>query len=180
VVEGGKILSVSDATALSGTSVEVRSLFFNVPARRKFLKSPAKDTSDIVKTMTKLALAAPTVSFRLIVDGETMVSVRAEDGLSRIRSLLAEPFAQETYEVCIKKEGMALTGLIAHPRHARGTRAGQYLIVNGRPVHSLPISYGVKGAFGTTCEDNKHPQFALHLTMSIPKKERSVLRMMRG
>lgn len=167
-VEGGKVTNVLDTKARPGTSVQVSSLFFNVPARRKFLKSPSKDTADISKTVTCLALAAPNVAFRLFVDGLCAIDVKEEPTtplLSRIRALFKAPFQNSAFEVHYSREGFLLTGVIADPCHARSTRSGQYLIVNGRCVHSLPISYAVKNAFGTTCEEGKHPLFALHLNL---------------
>lgn len=168
VAEGGQICSVVETKAPQGTTIEVASLFFNVPARRKFLKSPSKDSQDIIKTITCLALAAPHVSFRLIVDGREVISVTGESDqplYSRIRSLLKEPFQADAFEVHHEKEGFSLCGLIADPRNARSTRSGQYLIVNGRSVSSLSISYAIKAAFGSTCDEGKHPLFALHLTL---------------
>jgi DNA mismatch repair protein MutL len=168
VAEGGKISSVIETHAPHGTTIEVTSLFFNVPARRKFLKSPAKDTQEVIKTVTCLALAAPHVAFRLIVDGRQVIGVAEEQDQplnARIRALLKDSFYNDAFEVHHSRDGFSLTGLIADPRHARSTRSGQYIIVNGRSVFSLPISYAVKAAFGTTCEEGKHPLFALHLSL---------------
>lgn len=163
--EGGTVVSVVDTKAPSGTTVEVRSLFFNVPARRKFLKSPAKDAQEVIKIVSLLALAAPEVAFRLIVDGKQVIAVAPEEHglIARIRAILDEPFRSDSLEVHSVREGFSLKGLVASPKHARATRSGQYLIVNGRPVQSLAISYAVKAAFGTACESTKHPMFALHL-----------------
>jgi DNA mismatch repair protein MutL len=166
VAQGGKIISVAETQTSPGTTVEVTSLFYNVPARRKFLKTPAKDTQDIIKAMTGLCLAAPSVSFRLICDGKQAIGVMKEESnpfYERIKALLKDPFQNDGFEVRHCRDGFSLNGYIADPRHARSTRSGQYLIVNGRPIFSLSISYAVKAAFGTTCEDGKHPVFALHL-----------------
>jgi DNA mismatch repair protein MutL len=166
VAEGGKVLSVGEATRSRGTTVEVASLFFNVPARRKFLKSPAKDTADIVKTVTCLALTAPKVSFRLIIDGHLMFSVSGGENLAdRARSLLKEPFSHDGIELGHEQEGIRIEGLIVDPKSLRSNRSGQYLIVNGRVVSSLPISYAVKAAYGTTCDERHHPLFVLHVTL---------------
>lgn len=166
IAEGGRVLSVGEATRSPGTTMEVASLFFNVPARRKFLKSPAKDSADIVKTVTCLALTAPQVSFRLIVDGHLMFSVSGGNGLAdRARSLLKEPFSQDGIELEHAQEGISIEGLIVDPRSLRSNRSGQYLIVNGRVVTSLPVSYAVKAAYGTTCDDHHHPLFVLNVTL---------------
>jgi DNA mismatch repair protein MutL len=166
--EGGIIRSIQETQAFPGTTVEVSDLFFNVPARRKFLKTPSKDTQDIIKVVTALALAAPHVSFRLIADDKQLLAVaeeRQHQLLGRIRALFGEPFRQDAYEVFYSRDGFTLSGLVASPAHARSSRSGQHLIVNDRPVQSLPISYAVKNAYGTTCEDGKHPLFALELKL---------------
>ncbi len=168
VAEGGVVKRVLDTSGRGGTSLEVRSLFYNVPARRKFLKSPHKDTQEISKVVTLLALSAPSVGFRLIVDGlQTLFCQPVADGstVTRICSLFGEPFQSDSFEVHQEQDGFSLHGIIASPSQARSTRAAQYLIVNGRPVHSLPISYAVKNGYGTAIEQGKHPAFALHLTL---------------
>jgi hypothetical protein len=144
----------------------VASLFFNVPARRKFLKSPAKDTADIIKAVTCLALTAPQTSFRLIIDGHSLFSVQGGTRLpDRARTLLKDPFTQDGIELVHSQEGISIEGLIVDPKNLRSNRSGQYLIVNGRTVSSLPISYAVKAAYGTTCDDRHHPLFALNITL---------------
>lgn len=166
VAEAGAVLSVGEATRSRGTTVEVASLFFNVPARRKFLKSPAKDAADIVKTVTSLALTAPQVSFRLIIDGHAMFSLpRGQNLAQRIQTLLKEPFFQDGIEIEHKQEGIRIEGLIVDPKSLRSNRSGQYLIVNGRVVSSLPISYAVRAAYGTACDERHHPLFVLHMTV---------------
>lgn len=168
VAAGGETQSVTQTTRTVGTTVEVASLFYNVPARRKFLKSPSKDTTDIIKTITFLALTAPSVAFRLLVDGHQLLYVEAEPErrlIGRIQSLLKEPFISNGIPVSYTKEGIAIEGIIVDPRHVKANRSGQYLVVNGRSVQSLPISYAVKAAFGTACDDRKHPVFALCLTL---------------
>jgi DNA mismatch repair protein MutL len=166
VVEGGCVHSVCDTSAEVGTSIEVRDLFYNVPARRKFLKSPARDAADVIKVVTWAALAAPQVGFCLLIDGKE--SLRVPEGQSfvdRAQSLLGEVLRHDAFEVKAENNSFSVMGLVAHPQHARTNRSGQYLIINHRPVTSLPISYAVKMAFGTTCEDRKHPQYALNLVL---------------
>ncbi len=165
VVEGGEVKSVADAKALPGTTVEVKDLFYNVPARRKFLKSPSKDTHDIIKTVTCLALASPQVSFRLIVDDKEVIAAKKSPSVVlRAQSMLKQPF-ENGIVIDYQQQGFSLCGIIAEPQGAKTNRTGQYLFVNGRYVVSLPISYAVKSGFGTSVEQNKHPQFVLHLTL---------------
>ena len=166
VAEGGVVSSVSAAVRPRGTTVEVASLFFNVPARRKFLKSPAKETADIIKTVTNLALTAPQTSFRLIIDGRLLFSVQGGVPLpDRVRALLKDPFSHDGIELHYTQEGICAEGLIVDPKSLRSNRSGQYLIVNGRSVGSWPISYAIKAAYGTTCDERHHPLFVLSITL---------------
>jgi len=164
VAKGGDIESVTESQSVPGTCVEVTSLFYNVPARRKFLKSPAKDTQEIVKAVTKIALAVPHVSFCLVADGKQMLVVPKDEQLEdRIRTLFGDPFRADGLQVEKSLDGLHVRGLIVSPSHTRSTRSGQHVVVNGRHVYSLPISYAVRSGYGTTCENGRQPMFALHL-----------------
>jgi DNA mismatch repair protein MutL len=164
-VEGGEVKQVCEVAAIPGTTVEVTDLCYNVPARRKFLKSPSKDTQDIIKTVTCLALAWPQVSIKLIVDGKEVIAAQKQaTAILRAQSLLKESFGKG-FVINHEQEGFCLHGILADPQVSKTNRTGQYLFVNGRYVTSLPISYAVKGGFGTTIDQNKHPQFVLHLTL---------------
>jgi DNA mismatch repair protein MutL len=166
VAKGGEIESISESQALPGTCVEVRSLFYNVPARRKFLKSPSRDTQEIVKTVTNIALAIPHVSFRLVADGKQLLSLEKEQNVeSRIRTLLKEPFQTDSLQIVKSFDGVEIQGLIVSPTHTRSTRSGQHVLVNSRHVYSLPISCAVRSGFGTACENSRHPLFVLQLTL---------------
>jgi len=166
VAKGGEVESVTQTQALPGTCVEVSSLFYNVPARRKFLKSPSRDTQEIVKTLTNIALAVPYVSFRLVADGKQLLSLEKEENIeSRIRTLLGKPFEADSLQVAKSFDGVDVRGLIISPSHTRSTRSGQHVLVNSRHVYSLPISYAVRSGYGTACEDGKHPLFVLQLTL---------------
>jgi len=166
IAKGGKVESVKEAQVPVGTCVEVSSLFYNVPARRKFLKSPLRDTQEIVKTLTNIALAVPHVSFRLVADGKSLLFVEKDhDVEARIRALLKDPFQTDGLSVTKSCDGVDLRGLIVSPTHTRSTRSGQHVIVNGRHVYSLPISYAVRSGYGTTCESGRHPLFVLQLTL---------------
>lgn len=169
MAEGGQIRAVVETFGKPGTTVEVSSLFYNVPARRKFLKSPHKDTQEIIKIVTLLALSAPSVGFHLIADGKQLLHchpVKDNNIVTRIRALFGDPFQESgSFEIHHDQEGFSLHGVIGSPSQARSTRSAQHLVVNGRPVHSLPISYAVKNGYGTAIEQTKHPVFALHLSV---------------
>jgi len=162
----GAISAISQTRATAGTMVEVSSLFYNVPARRKFLKSPAQDTKEVSKVLVNLSLARPDVAFRLICDSRPLLAVAAEkDGrlMERARALLKEPFLGDGIEIVHSGEGIELEALVVSPQHSRSTRSGQHLIVNSRPVYSLPVSNAVRLGFGTCFDEGRHPLFVCAL-----------------
>jgi DNA mismatch repair protein MutL len=172
LVDGGRILKYSDATRSRGTTVEVKSLFFNVPVRRKFQKSPAHDQAEIVKVVTKLALAHPTITFQLIADQQTLIMTRgsAHPQLqnqveARIQDLLGGEFLQQLIPLHFEQEQFVATGWIGLPTSHRPNRMHQFLFINHRAVSSPPISQAVREGYGTTLPTGRFPQFVLHMKM---------------
>ena len=165
-VEGGKILKVGEGARGRGTTVEVRSLFYNVPVRAKFQKSVAHDVGEVNRVMTLIALANPAVRFQLR-NGETEVfSTLADEGLQRrVGSLLGEEMVKGMEEVSYELEGAAVRGLVGQPHLSRPTRKGQYLFINGRPVVSRFVSDAVLAAYSTRLAPGRHPVFVLHLDL---------------
>ena len=166
-VEGGKISSVQASARAKGTTIEIHSLFYNVPARKKFQKSPASSSAEITKTMTHLALGHPRVGFTLIQHNRSVFSTIAGEELKeRANALLSSDFVPSCKEFILNEPHCQATGLIADPTYARHNRSGQYLFINHRPVACPVISYAIKDAYGTRLSGDKHPVYLLHF--SIP------------
>ena len=162
-VHGGKITAHEVCTCLPGTTVEVKSLFFNVPARKKFLKSPVKDANDITKVLLQQALAHPEVAFELIMNHKREFSWQAKPQDARIKEVLGQEFYQELVSLSFENSEFKITGFVAQPTFSRPTRSYQYLYVNKRPVTSLAISHAVKEAYGSSIEQTRHPAFVLYV-----------------
>lgn len=170
IVDGGKCVSCHPAARSQGTTIEVKSLFFNVPVRKKFLKSPAVDANEILKTVSLMALGYPAIKFQLISDGKPLLTAYASKEPSfvqqleaRIESVLGRDFCQNTTFIEEKKEGITLRGTIGQPGYTRHNRSGQYLFINKRAVVSSLIAYAVKEGFGTSIPTGRFPVFILHL-----------------
>lgn len=170
--EGGKIVHAGPSARSRGTTVEVRSLFFNVPARKKFQKSPAASSAEITKMVTQLALAHPEVGFELMQQGRSHFSLPAASGENLIAllkrrsdALLGMEFLPSCRDFSFKEMGCEGRGLIASPEFSRHNRSGQYLFVNHRPVYCPAISYAVRDAYGTRLSSDRHPVYLLHLTI---------------
>lgn len=169
-VEGGVIQRVDPAARARGTSIEVRSLFYNVPARKKFQKSAAASTAEITRVMTQLALAHPEVGFELIHQRRSLFSLPNGSGLSlidalkiRAQTLLGDEFLKCCHPLAIREEEFQATGFIAGPQFSRPNRTGQSLFINRRPVICYGIAHAVRDAYGTRLGTDRHPVFLLHV-----------------
>lgn len=172
IVDGGKVISCSPAARSPGTTVEVKSLFFNVPVRKKFLKSPAIDANEILKTLSLIALGYPDIKFQLMSDGKQllMAPLSREDSFvdrlkARIEVVLGQDFVQNTVHINREGEGMHLQGFVGYPSYTRHNRTGQYLFINNRGVFSPLVAYAVKEGYGTALPSGRHPVFVLHLSL---------------
>lgn len=165
IVDGGKILSCCTAACSKGTTIEVKSLFFNVPVRKKFLKSPAYDANEIYKTVTLLALGNPEVSFQLINNEQTLLSSSKGNLGGRIQDILGSEYFDGLIPLEGKKGETALHGFIGVPSFTRQNRTGQYLFINGRAVISPFISYMIREGYGPSIGSHRYPIFVLNLSM---------------
>lgn len=173
IVDGGKMVSCSPAARSQGTTIEVKSLFFNVPVRKKFLKSPSIDANEILKTVSLIALGHPSIKFQLIIDGKnTLIAPSSKDPSfdtqlqERIESVLGPDFTRNATYIEENKDGISLKGVIGQPGYTRHNRTGQYLFINKRGVVSPLVAYAVKDGFGSSIPSGRFPVFVLHLEVS--------------
>ena len=175
-VEGGAIRSVGPASRSPGTTISIRSLFYNVPARKKFQKSIAAATAEIHKLLFSLSLAHPEVGFELVAGESLLLSVEPEIDAcllsnleQRLDKLFQTSFLQGRRPVAQTKNGYELHGWIGSPVDDRINRSGQYLFINRRAVLSPLVSSAVKAAYGHRMDERRYPIFVLHLT--VPPEE---------
>ncbi|WP_068468608.1 DNA mismatch repair endonuclease MutL [Candidatus Protochlamydia phocaeensis] len=170
-VEGGKLISSSPAARAPGTTMEVRSLFYNVPVRRKFQKSPSYDAQEILKILSALALGHPSVQFELISDQKSLFKTPLlpahytfQESLNkRIETLLGKEFASSLCPLHFEQAPYELKGFIGTPSHHKANRTGQYLFINQRAVYSPFIASAIREGYGTMLGTNRYPVFVLHL-----------------
>jgi len=166
VVHGSQVVSFTPTECFPGTDITVKSLFYNVPARKKFQKAPSKDAFDVIKSMTQLAIAHPEVEFELIVNKKREFLLAEKTLEARIKALLGQEYASSLKPIVYEEEGLKIEGYIGSHTASKPNRSGQWLFLNRRPILSLPISYGVKEGFGTSLDKDRHPIFVLHLTVA--------------
>jgi DNA mismatch repair protein MutL len=175
VTEGGEVRERSTAARSPGTTVEVSDLFFNTPARRKFLGSPTGELRSAVRLIECYALASPEVRFRLVVGDRTRFDwppARAENGggplalrRARAAAVWGERFAAQLLEAEGERDGIRVEALLGLPEHARATREGQIFIVNRRWIQSPRLSQAVRQAYGNLIPTGRFPTSTVWLTV---------------
>ncbi len=165
-IHGGKMHSVSECGGPAGTSIEVRSIFFNVPARRKFLRTESTEYAHVEQQFRLHAIAHPGVAFTLTRDGQTVFHLPAtRDDLERIRGLIGD-LADRLVEVePFEHRGVRVSGHIGGPGVSRSTRQMQLTFLNGRPIESPSISYGLREGYHTVLMKGQHPVTFLRIDM---------------
>ncbi len=166
-VEGGEVTEVKPIGAPSGTTIEVRDLFYNVPARKKFLKSERTESSRINSMMGKLALANPDISFRLINNGRSVLETPGNGRLlDAISALYGTKVAGEMLPVSGEIEGAVMEGLISKPSLLKSSRQYQTLIINRRVIESSAVAKAVDNAYHSLLPKNGQP--ILVLSFQVP------------
>ena len=180
-IAGGKILAVKEIGTAEGTTVEVRNLFFNLPARRKFLRSESTETAYIEHIVTLCALAHPAVAFRLVVDDRTRFDLApARELTGRLRELYGQQLVEqllplgtvggrasrraassddhsETGSAGAAPVQVEINGFVGKPGISRADRQQQHIFVNGRPVESKGINYALMEGYHTGLMRGRFP-----------------------
>jgi len=169
-VKGGDVISTQPSARPRGTTIEVRSLFYNVPARKKFQKTATASSAEITRVTTLLALAHPHVGVELIQQRKTLFNLRSaakETSLisllqNRSAELLGSHFDSHMHSLYCEENGYEMHGLIGDPCLTRYNRSGQYLFVNARPVSCFPLAYAIRDGYGTRVDTSRHPIYVIH------------------
>lgn len=157
-VTGGKSAPARDCGMSPGTEVVVERLFFNVPARRKFLKSNRTEAAHIIQLVRLLAIAHPTVAFALLEDGHTVFrSAACADPLQRVREILGRRRADELFAFSHREAGVELSGLMGKPSIGRSTRGELITYVNRRPVDSRLLNYALIETYHRYLPNGRYP-----------------------
>lgn len=166
-VEGGKVAPAQPFPHPTGTTVEVRDLFYNVPARRKFLRAERTELGHIEEWLRSLALARPGVELRISHNGRLSRHYKpVRDGAERTRRV-AEALGEEFTSQCLQIEhagaGLRLHGWVGLPTAARSSADQQYFYVNGRAVRDRTVAHAVRQAYADVLFHGRHPAFVLFL-----------------
>jgi DNA mismatch repair protein MutL len=156
--------SIVDAPPLPGTRIDVSNLFFNQPARKKFLKSTTTEFSHISHVVQLAGLAWPSVHFRLTHDGQEILNYPAVTAdRDRILQVYRQAFLDRTIEVRGRTAGSSIRGVMVDPIHSRSSRTPQELFVNRRPIRNATVFHAVMDGYGSFLPKGHHPTFVLFL-----------------
>jgi len=165
---------VRDAAA-SGTVIEIRDLFFNTPARKKFLKTDSTEIFHITDAVTKEALAHPETAFSLNIDNhENMLLPRASGFRERIMQIYGEEFLAGLAETTAAADGMSMQAFVSDSRNFRNTRSNQFIFINSRPVKDQSVSHAVYRAYEGILPQDRHPLYFLFLEIDPSKADFNV------
>ena len=165
-VEGGRLTESAPAGGKTGTVVRVRDLFFNTPARKKFLKSPATEEHHIEEMVTALALGNCGVGFSLRVDGRPFLNVPPESRDDRLRELCGREYMRRMVKVEHREDDMTVSGFVAEPGFTRMGRREQRCYINSRAVEAQAVYRGIRDGYGTIgFEAGRFPPAVLFVEM---------------
>jgi DNA mismatch repair protein MutL len=168
LVNGGRIETVRDCGEAPGTLVEARSVFYNLPARRKFLRAEATEAAHLETQLHLLAIAHPGVRFVYLRDGQPVFQLPGVNRLlDRIRDLAGEPAAMELAELNGRStaDGITIRGFIGKPGVSRATRNGQRVFINGRAVENGIVTQALREGYHTALMKGRYPVTYLFLEM---------------
>src|SRR5688572_10650192 len=161
--EAGEVSPAEPAALAAGTAIEVEDLYFNTPARRKFMKSEATEFARCDEAFSRIALSRPQVAFSLTHNGRRSAHLPPEDARARSGRLIGEDFAGAAVEVDTQGARLALRGLVAAPGFTRASRDAQYLFVNGRHVRDKVVLHAIREAYADVLHHDRHPAYVLFL-----------------
>lgn len=162
-LDGGKITDREKIALKHGTTVSVKNLFYNTPARRNFLRADTTEFNQIIKELKRFFLAYPEIHFTLIHNGEELYNLPQTSRDERI----VQVFDQKLYDglVYVREEmnEVVLDGYVCRPDHARGNTANQFIYLNRRAIINRNLSHAVFQGYGNLIERSRYPQFVLSL-----------------
>lgn len=174
-IEGGEVVEITETGCVDGTSISVEDLFYNVPARAKFLRKPKTEESEITNLVSRLILANPTKAIKYVVDGKTIYNSTATDlkdaiytiyGASAVENLIPVKY---TYQNIIDVEGY-----IGLPSYTKPNRTYQTVIINGRYINNKTISTAIFNAYEPYIMKSCFPFFVCHVTLPLDKVDVNV------
>lgn len=166
-IDGGEFGEIGEVAMNTGTQIVVKNLFYNTPARRKFLRKSKTEEGEITELVEKIILANPTLQIRYVIDGKIKYNTTGSGLYANIYTIYGRETVENIIEINFEIEGYKLTGYIGKPEISKANRTYQTLIVNGRVVRSAFISNAIQEVYQNFLMKNKFPFFVLNLTLPL-------------
>ncbi|MEJ2594497.1 MAG: DNA mismatch repair endonuclease MutL [bacterium] len=164
-IEGSEVKSQEPCPCASGTNILVKNLFFNVPARRNFLKSNTAETRHIIEEFTRVALFQPEISFGMIHNDKPVFKLPAGSLKSRILGLFGNHYNERLLPVDQSTQSLRISGFIGKPEFARKTRGEQYFFVNNRFIKHAYLNHAVANTYTELIPTDAYPSYFLNIEM---------------
>ncbi len=165
VIEGGIVREVSDAVCQEGTTISVKNIFYNTPARRNFLKSDQIETNHISEEFTRVAIANASTAFTLIVNDKAVHRLTSGNLKKRLVELFGNSLSQRLLPVSEEVDLVSISGFVASAESARRNKSSQYFFVNGRYMRNPYFANAVERAYENLIPEKTYPAFFLFLTL---------------
>lgn len=165
-IEGEREKDFSEVGAPEGTTIIIRDLFFNTPARRKFLKTPATEGGYVADLMEHMALARPDISFQFLINRQNRFSTSGSGDLKEVvYRIYGREIAKEIFPFCAEEEGIKVEGFLGTPQLVRPNRNFEFFFVNKRYIKSQVLSKGLESGYASRLMQHKFPMAYLHFTI---------------
>ncbi|MFH1797820.1 MAG: DNA mismatch repair endonuclease MutL [Candidatus Omnitrophota bacterium] len=166
-IESGEILKTRPAARAQGTTIEARNLFYNVPARRKFLKKESSELSEIVNVVGRFIVSYPDIEFKLTQLGRVLLRASREmDSIERVKLILGADIADHLVGISGNNDNYVITGYVSRPSYTRKDRKGQLFFVNSRFIRNKFLNDVIYGAYRSLLERGRYPAAVLFLNVS--------------
>jgi len=165
VLDGGKDGKLTKIAANSGTSISVKNLFYNTPARRQFLKAESSENQQILIILKRFFLAYPDINFEMWIDGKQIFNLRECEINERVREVFGDLHFKGMLPLSASLGGLSLHGFIGKPDIARRSRGYQYLFLNGRPIQDRSLNHAVFQSYGNLIGPGEYPLYCLFLEL---------------
>lgn len=163
IIEGSKVITQDVAVLPKGTSFLVKNLFFNIPARRNFLKSDNIELKHIIDEFERVALAHPAISFTMISNGSEVFNLPSSNYRQRIVNIFGGKTNEKLVPVTEETEILKITGFVGKPEFAKKNRSEQFFLVNNRFIRSPFLHHAIMNAYDGLLRDNNQPSYFLFL-----------------
>lgn len=166
VIEGSQIKEHGLTVAPAGTSIAVNNLFYNVPARRNFLKSDATEFANIEEEFNRVVLVHPDIAFTLYHNGKMVLQLPAGNLKQRITGIFGTAFNDRIFPIEQETDFMKIGGFLGKPEHAKKKRSEQYLFINHRFVKSSSLNFAIESAYTQLVPEGHHPPYFVYIEIN--------------